>query len=109
MSIPAAGPSDGSERSCKRPGTPTKGSPGAGEAELPDAESSTPPESGTITPTAGENGSVSERKSQSRAFLGLSPLAGFLRATSWTGSGAKSEDDAGEDNDEEDRRTIRGV
>jgi hypothetical protein len=52
---------------------------------------------------------ASERKSQPRAFLDLSPLAGFLRATSWTGSGAKSDDETAEDNDEEDRRTIRGV
>jgi hypothetical protein len=94
-----------------------KESPPSTEQELV-AESSTPPGSGTTTPTA-----VPDTSRKSRAFLGLSPIAGFFRAhypsaSGWSSS-AKSvletaeegeeSDDGSEEDEEEDRRTIRGV
>jgi len=84
-------------------------------AELP-AEGDTPPASGSTTPTT-------ETGKKSRSFIGLSPIAGFLRARypsairassvkpvseveSTEEAEASGVDDQQED--DEDRRTIRG-
>ncbi|KAJ7630439.1 UV radiation resistance protein and autophagy-related subunit 14-domain-containing protein [Roridomyces roridus] len=88
----------------------------AQSSEHPAAESTTPPASGSTTPTT-------EMAKKSRSFIGLSPIAGFLRArypsAILIGSSAKSvteesevsvgeEADTLADDDDEDRRTIRG-
>ncbi|KAJ7226042.1 UV radiation resistance protein and autophagy-related subunit 14-domain-containing protein [Mycena pura] len=83
-------------------------------AELP-AEGNTPPASGATTPTT-----ETAKKSVSRSFIGLSPIAGFLRArypsairaaptkpvSEADGEAPTVEEEQQED--EEDRRTIRG-
>ncbi|KAJ6569615.1 hypothetical protein B0H19DRAFT_700690 [Mycena capillaripes] len=84
-------------------------------AELP-AEGNTPPASGSTTPTT-------EAMKKGRSFIGLSPIAGFLRArypsairaaapkVESTADVEPSIDDAVAEEpqeDEEDRRTIRG-
>ncbi|KAJ7151566.1 UV radiation resistance protein and autophagy-related subunit 14-domain-containing protein [Mycena filopes] len=105
------------------PSTP-KPAPLAYSAELP-AEGNTPPASGTTTPTT-------EAAKKGRSFIGLSPIAGFLRARypsairaatvaktelsqspvpnadSEQASAGQSVEDAAEDDIDADRRTIRG-
>jgi hypothetical protein len=90
----------------------------SGNVELPN-ENQTPPASGSTTPTA------NDASKKSRPFLGLAPLAGFLRgrypSTTRSSRVASESNEIGEqtesmppasDNDagdeEDDRRTIRG-
>ncbi|EFI28649.1 hypothetical protein CC1G_13675 [Coprinopsis cinerea okayama7 len=71
-------------------------------------EAQTPPRSGATTPTPGGN---AEDSRKSRSFLGLTPLAGFLRSrypSAVRGSPKETSEDDG-DEEEEDRRTIHGV
>lgn len=101
----------------------TPASPSGIEGELP-PEGNTPPASGSTTPTAstGDSGTLTKK-----SFLGFSPLAGFLRSrypivaatvkspsengdTSSGSSGDSEYSASAEDGEEEeDRRTIRGV
>lgn len=97
------------------------------DTDLP-SENYTPPASGSTTPTTL---AAIEASKKSRLFLGLSPLAGFLRSRYPSASGtpsvksvpeppevphengmvveSQSRSSGEEDEDEEDRRTIRGV
>ncbi|KAJ6519293.1 hypothetical protein C8R45DRAFT_17210 [Mycena sanguinolenta] len=99
-------------------GTGTTTPKGEYSTELP-AEGNTPPASGSTTPTT-------ETAKKGRSFIGLSPIAGFLRARYPSAirtptptakaeasepsieEAAVTEDAAVEDDMDEDRRTIRG-
>jgi len=83
-----------------------------------EGSTTTPPASGSITPTA----TVTDGSKKPRPFLSLSPLTGFFRVRHPSGSndpepgssGPVSETDEqasrdGDDEDDEDRRTISNI